>query len=229
MADFNSNPLEGRSVATPIALFDLDGTILAGDTFLPFVISYALKHHRMARLPVLALYAAGKVAGVFSAQRAKQGVLRAVFRGEECAHISEHAESFCRTWLARRLRPDVQSRLTDHLRAGHRVLLVSGSPDLYVTTFARLLDIPEVVCTRVEQIDGKCTGNLASANCKGDGKLAMVQKYLDCEQSPGASYAYGNSRSDLPLLQWVAHGHFVKRWSGRVVSMSDSRKAARGH
>lgn len=209
--------------ATPVALFDLDGTLLAGDTFLPFVIGYALKHRRVTRLPELAAYVAGRMTGVVSAQRAKQGVLAAVLQGEECGQIAEHAESFCRAWLARRLRRDVKARLADHLQAGHRVILVSGSPDLYVTTFARLLDIPEVVCTRVEQIDGKCTGNLASANCKGHEKVTRLQQLLGCEQPPDGSYAYGDSRSDLPILRWVKFGHFVNRWSGRLVLLANSR------
>ena len=204
---------------TPVALFDLAGTLLAGDTFLPFVISYAWKHRRRARPPVSTIYAAARATRVLSARRAKQGVLRAVFRGEPGERIAEHAESFCRAWCARRLRSEVQFRLRSHLRDGYRVLLVSGSPDLYVTTFARLLEIPEVVCTRVEQIDGKCTGFLASANCKGDEKVAMLKQYLGCEHPPDNSYAYGDSRSDLPVLRWVQHGHFVKRWSGRVESL----------
>ena len=221
-----STPLGYLLASTPLALFDLDWTLLAGDSFLPFVISYALKYRRLERLPALAMYATGRITGILTAQQAKQGVIRSVFSGENCKQIAEHAESFCRAWLACRIRRDVHLELTNHLQAGHRVMLVSGSPDLYVTTFARILNIPEVVCTRVAQFEGKCTGNLASENCKGDAKLAMLKQHLNYEHPPDASYAYGDSRSDLQVLRWVSHGNFVKRWSGRIVSLADSRKAA---
>jgi phosphatidylglycerophosphatase C len=124
------------------------------------------------------------------------------------------------------LRSDVQYRLQQHIQAGHRVLLVSGSPDIYVTTFARILEIPEVVCTRVEQRDGKCTGHLASANCKGDQKVSMLREYLRCEQPPENSSAYGDSRSDLPLLRWVKFGFSINRWSGCIVPLGDSKGEA---
>lgn len=218
-----STPLQRILAETPIAVFDLDGTLLAGDTFLPFVISYAWKHRAIRRLLVLPMYAVARILGVVSAQRAKHGVLRAVFRGEASEQVAGHAESFCREWLTHRLRSEIGSRLRDHLRAGHRVLLVSASPDLYVTAFARFLGIPEVVCTRVAHVAGKCTGDLTSNNCKGYEKVTMLKRYLACEQPPDESYAYGDSRSDLPVLRWVKHGFFISRWSGRVVSLADSR------
>jgi len=218
-----STSLQRMQAEIPIAVFDLDGTLLTGDTFLPFVISYAWRHACMRRLLVLPICIVGRILRVVSAQRAKHAVIRTVFRGESSEHIAEHAESFCREWLARRLRREVESRLREHLRAGHRVLLVSASPDFYVTTFARLLQIPEVVCTRVAHVAGKCSGDLASNNCKGHEKVTMLKQYLNCEQPPDESCAYGDSHSDMPVLRWVKYGFFVSGWSGRIMSLADSR------
>jgi phosphatidylglycerophosphatase C len=113
--------------------------------------------------------------------------------------------------VARRLRPEVVARLRGHLESGHRVILLSASPDLYVPAIGRSLGIDEVICTRVEKEDGVCRGQLDGANCKGDEKVAAVIRYLGQADSPAMSYAYGDSRHDLPILRWVRHGFLVKK------------------
>lgn len=214
--------LENSVPTTPIAVFDLDGTLLSRDTFLPFVIGYAWKHGFVKRLWHSAPYLVGRAVRLLSAERAKEGVLRMMFSGERREKIATYAEVFCQSWVAHKLRPQLERRLREHLQTGHRVLLVSASPDLYVATFARLLDIPEVVCTRIAFTSGLCTGRLASRNCKGPEKLRMLKEHLGFESAPRDSVAYGDSYNDLPVLLWATRGFLVRRWSGRIVLYSQS-------
>ena len=67
-----------------------------------------------------------------------------------------------------------------------------------------------VVCTRVAMTEGCCRGHLIGPNCKGDVKVVLLREVAGSEQAPSGSYAYGNSRSDLPILRWVEHGYLVK-------------------
>jgi HAD superfamily hydrolase (TIGR01490 family) len=196
--------------ADGLAVFDLDGTLIRGDSFLPFVLSYARRRGRrwpVVGLPfVLALYAAR----VLSARAAKERVIRLFLKGERAADIAAHAAWFCDAWVAPRLRPEVVARLRAHQAAGHRAVLLSASPDVYVPHIGRLLGIAEVVCTRVAVADGVCAGALDGANCKGEEKVARVRALVGADGPPAASYAYGDSRSDLPLLRWVRHGYLVR-------------------
>jgi phosphatidylglycerophosphatase C len=105
----------------------------------------------------------------------------------------------------------VFARLTEHLTAGHRVILLSASPDLYVEAVGRALGIPEVLCTRVRRAPDGWDGALDGPNCKGDEKLARLRAHLGANTWPGESFAYGDSKSDLPVLRWATHGFLVNR------------------
>ncbi|MBX6314905.1 MAG: HAD family hydrolase [Isosphaeraceae bacterium] len=207
-----TTPAERDEVTAVLAIFDLDGTLVTGDSFVPFLVTYALRHRGRRALPALmslpvelGLYASR----LRSAAVAKERLLRSFLGGESEATIAEHAAWFFEHWVRRKLRPEVVRVLRAHQEVGHRVILLSASPDLYVRPIARELGIVEVVCTRVATTGGWCRGHLIGPNCKGDAKVALLQKVTGMEQAPAGSYAYGDSRSDLPILRWVEHGYLV--------------------
>jgi phosphatidylglycerophosphatase C len=111
----------------------------------------------------------------------------------------------------------VAERLRHHQAAGHRVILLSASPDLYVPAVGRALGIAEVVSTRVAVAGGRCAGHIVGDNCKGENKLEALRRHLGGDVPPPGSFAYGDSRSDLPVLRWVASGYLVRR--GRLVEV----------
>jgi HAD superfamily hydrolase (TIGR01490 family) len=162
----------------------------------------------LVTLPVwVGLYAAR----VMPDHRAKQRVLVSFFRGEERAAVAEFADAFAERWVRPRLHGPAFDRLTEHLSSGHRVVLLSASPDLYVEAVGRALGIPEVVCTRVRCTADAWDGSLDGANCKGEEKLARLRGHLGADGWAGESFAYGDSRSDLPVLKWATHGFLVRR------------------
>ncbi len=179
-----------RCLRSPgLAVFDLDGTLVRGDTLLPFLASFAWACWRPDRLaamsPPLALYATRAI----SAYSAKQRLLEVVLRGESAAAIAGHADRFSSTWVSPRLRPGMLARLREHQGEGDRVILPSASPDIYVHAIARLLGIAEVVCTRVEFRDGRCLGRISGSNCKGLTKVERLQSHLGRMEAPEVSYA----------------------------------------
>ena len=133
----------------PLAVFDLDGTLVTRDTFLPFLLSYARKRHRLRPFLTLPVYLALYACRLLSDRAAKQRVLISFLRGQSKSEIAEDAVRFARTWVPPRLRAEVVCRLREHQKSGHRVVLLSASPDVYVPAIARELGISEVVCTRV--------------------------------------------------------------------------------
>jgi HAD superfamily hydrolase (TIGR01490 family) len=197
--------------ARPVAVFDLDGTLVTRDTLLPFLLSYARSRGRLWPLLYLPLALTAYLCGLWSARALKERLLVRFLGGEPASRVREHAEWFCRAWLPSHLHPVGLARLRRHQRQGHRVVLLSASPSVYVPEVAAFLGVEEVVCTRVRVQDGVCQGQLVGPNCKGADKLALLQKHLRTADTPGASFAYGDSRADLPVLGWVEQGFLVGR------------------
>jgi phosphatidylglycerophosphatase C len=211
-----TGPVAAGPAAQPLAVFDLDGTLVARDTFLPFVVSYARRHRLIRPLVTLPTYLALYACRILSDRAAKERVLKSFLQGRPKRLVAEHAEWFARAWAMPRLRPVVVDRLRDHQRAGHRLVLLSASPEVYVPAIARELGIGEVVCTRVAGDDDVWHGGLTGPNCKGPAKLTLLCEYLSCEQWPAESFAYGDSRHDLDVLRWADSGFLVTRRSGLV-------------
>jgi phosphatidylglycerophosphatase C len=222
----------------PLAVFDLDGTLTVRDTFLPFLVSFARRYRRVVpllSLPIpLALYAAR----LMKDSAAKERLLVSFLAGQPMERIDEHADWFCRKWLPRRLNAAVVRELQRHQKSGDRVIVLSASPSVYVPAVCRSLGVDEVVCTQVAVADGRCLGRLSGPNCKGAAKLKLLQDYLATsvpdaasvrdaspECAPEGSFAYGDSRHDLPVLGWVANGRLVRR--GRIVAVGGAEEHVR--
>ena len=147
---------------------------------------------------------------ILSDRDAKERLIGLFFRDEPLEQISAHSDWFCSEWIVRCLRPDTVKKLREHQDAGHRVVLVSASPDLFVPQVGRFLGINETICTPILFENGSCSGKFAGPNCKGTNKVTMLTSYLNTDTAPEQSYAYGDSRSDFPLLRWVRFGNLVQ-------------------
>jgi len=193
----------------PLAVFDLDGTLIRGDSFLPFLLGYGRARRRVRPFLALPLYLGLYASRALSDRTAKQRVLMSFLRGEPKAVVAEHARRFCEWWVRPRLRASVVGRLREHQMAGHRVILLSASPDVYVPAVGQFLGVDEVVCTRVKGTADTWDGRIDGPNCKGEAKVELLRRHLGADHWPGESYAYGDSRDDLSILCWVSAGFFV--------------------
>jgi HAD superfamily hydrolase (TIGR01490 family) len=107
-------------------------------------------------------------------------------------------------------------RISWHWSEGHRVFLVSGTLDCLAEVLARQLSGPvEISATQLEVRGGCWTGRMAGAHLSGEEKGRVVRNLAArFGLSLWDSYAYGNSMSDLPMLDSV----------GRRVAVNPSRR-----
>jgi HAD superfamily hydrolase (TIGR01490 family) len=96
--------------------------------------------------------------------------------------------------------------IRQHQADGHKVFIVSASPEEIVAPLARYLGVDEAISTRAEiDGDGKYTGRVefyAYGPFKADAMRAVAERDgIDL----GASYAYSDSATDLPMLEAVGH------------------------
>lgn len=88
--------------------------------------------------------------------------------------------------------------------SGHRVVLISGSPDFLLHRMARLVGADDVIGNRLQIRDGLATGKLLPPIVAGPEKARIMREHarthgFDLEQCA----AYSDSMSDVPMLSVV--------------------------
>ncbi len=92
-----------------------------------------------------------------------------------------------------------------HQAAGHVVVIVSASAETLVRPIGRELGVEHIVATRLEEKDGKFTGQVLDY-CKGPRKAEAMAEIAAREGIDlAASYAYSDSATDAPMLEVVGH------------------------
>jgi phosphatidylglycerophosphatase C len=202
---------ESDPPARPLAAFDLDGTLTRRDTLMPFLLR-AIGRNRTYRALLASSLPLARAAALGGPHRdrAKAVVLQRVFGGLPLAALAEAAESFADHVVAHALRPDVHARVDWHREQGHELVLVSASPELYVTPIGRRLGFDAVLATRLEvDADGRLTGRIEGVNCRGPEKVVRLREWRG--ESVTGAYAYGDSAGDREMLALAATGVKVSR------------------
>jgi phosphatidylglycerophosphatase C len=201
-----------------VAAFDFDGTLTRGDTLLPFL-------RRSLGLPRLlwALFLSGPWLAAYalrlmSNHRAKARLLQVSLAGWTTAKAERHAWNFVRDFIPGFWHAWGLQQLRQHQVQGHRCVIVSASPGLYLHAVAASLGVDTVLCTEMDVQEGRYTGRMATPNCHGEQKVARLQAWLT--QYYGAApadrpvlHAYGDTKGDLPMLRLADQAWYrEKRW-----------------
>jgi phosphatidylglycerophosphatase C len=182
-----------------VAAFDVDGTLTTRDCVVPF-----LRRAAGRRLPLALVRRPVSLAAALA--RRDRDALKDLaclsLAGLEAAALDRLGATFARDFVTPRLRPDTTARLRRHRELGHAVILASASLEQYLVPLGRALEVDGVVCTLLERDDdGRLTGRLVGANCRGPEKARRVQAWLAEAGLDGALlWAYGDSPSDAELL-----------------------------
>jgi len=197
-------------VSTPLAVFDLDGTITRRDTMWPYLSGFLRRHP--GRL--LRLLPATPTVLAFLLGRADRGALKGalfhhVLGGLSRVEILRWSEMFV-PWLVKHgLFAEALAAITEQRNKGARLVLLSASVDLYVPLIGKTLGFDETLSSRVLwEADGRLNGRLDGPNYRGAEKVRQLQQLLQRWQ-PSGSAAYGNSDADLLHMALVDEGIYV--------------------
>ena len=92
--------------------------------------------------------------------------------------------------------------LHEHYEKEHKLLLASATNELIVKPIAKRLEIKNVIATKVEFKNNKCTGEFIPPSALGEGKLQLVKSWMKYKQRNSFSRVtfYSDSINDLPLF-----------------------------
>lgn len=189
---------------TEVAAFDLDGTLVRGDTFLLFLIlSCGLGRG------LWALLSAARYIG--RPNEAKAAVIRIALRGRSKDEMTSRATTFAKS-LARSpmIRSAVVARAHSYQAQGLDIAVVTSSLELYAVRIAEQLGFDDCIGTRLEVDEkGYLTGAILGENCRDEAK---VERLRDAYQDLHIVAAYGDSDRDNAMLASASNGYRVSKW-----------------
>ncbi len=129
-----------------------------------------------------------------------------VIKGWSVAEMSQVGEEVYDEVLALRIFPGTKAIIDGHLEQGHQVWLVTASPVEIGRVIAARLGATGALGTVAEQVGGHYTGRLVGALLHREAKAVAVRKLaVDNNLDLDASFAYGDSVNDSPMLESVGH------------------------
>ena len=192
-----------------LALFDLDGTLLAGDTdvlWCAFLLDAGIldrKTFGAANRDVAERYARGAVSADEFA-----GFYAATLAGRSAEGWAPLRDRFVHAAIEPRLGSAARALVAQHSAAGDRLVLTTATNRFLTTPIAASLGIGELIATELEvAASGDFSGRTAGVVNMRAGKVARIATWLDENALPRTSLAdatfYSDSINDLPLLEAV--------------------------
>ena len=193
---------------TRLALFDLDHTLLSGDSdvlWCEFLIAEGLldraefepRNRRMAERYALGVATPAEFCGFYAQTLA----------GARPDAWRPLRERFLRDVVAPRIPAAARALVDGHRDAGDRVVLSTATNRYLVELTALDLGIDDLIATEVEVVDGAFTGRNTGVLNMREGKVERLRQWLDVQGLPSTLLAeatfYSDSKNDLPLLQAV--------------------------
>lgn len=188
-----------------LALFDLDNTLLGGDSdylwgeFLISVGAVDRHEHQRENARYFAQYQAGELD-----VRAFLDFQLKPLADNDTASLLAWRDRFVRELIAPLVLVKGRELVKDHQRRGHCLAIVTSTNAFITRPIADLLVIEHLLATQPE-FDGECyTGRYVGEPCSGAGKVHWVNEWAGgLGLSLDDSWFYSDSHQDLPLLSVV--------------------------
>ena len=189
-----------------LALFDLDNTLLAGDSdfeWAQFLIEQGVLDREVYEARNQAFYDQYK-AGTLDIHEFLDFQLKPLGR-----HPRTVLDAWHREFMARKIRPIIRQSARDLVaRHASDVRVIITATNSFVTRpIAREFGIEHLIATEPEEIGGEFTGRVIDIPCFREGKVQRLEGWLAGQglmlSGFERSWFYSDSLNDLPLLERV--------------------------
>lgn len=186
-----------------IAIYDFDGTLTAGCSFLKFLEFRAEKTgfgKILANLPRV----------LFSKNSSlKERVFELFFKGMEEENFREFCEEFCEKKIPGLIRKEILEMFLCDLETQDSIVIASASPEDYLSVFIKKYsEKVMVIGTRTEKKKGSITGKFIGEDCSKVEKIKRIVELLDLSEAYIKVYTDGYN--DKPLIFLGNEVHLVK-------------------
>lgn len=189
----------------PLALFDLDNTLLDGDSdylWGCFLAEHGIidgESYQGENERFYELYLAGSL-DIYEFLRFQLRPLATHSR----AQLEQWRERFLADKIDPILLPKARELLDRHRRQGDELLIITATNRFITGPIAERYAVPHLLATEPEIRDGEYTGGVSGIPCFRDGKVARLEAWL-AEQGTDlkGSWFYSDSHNDQPLLERV--------------------------
>lgn len=191
-----------------LAIFDLDNTLLAGDSdhsWGEFLVQKQLvdgEEYRLANDQFYQDYQAGTL-DMSAYLRFSLAVLTR-YSLDELALL--HAE-FMRNYIEPMIQTKALALLDKHRAQGDYLLIITATNSFVTRPIATRLGVDDILATEPEIVAERYTGKSIGTFCFQDGKVTRLHEWLKNhpEHLLDGAYFYSDSINDLPLLQLVSN------------------------
>jgi HAD superfamily hydrolase (TIGR01490 family) len=191
-----------------LALFDLDNTLLAGDSdyeWAQYLIDEGVLQREAYEARNREFFEQYK-AGVLDIGEFLDFQLKPLAQ-----YPRETLDAWHRGFMQTRIVPII-SEAARALIARHREdlrVLITATNSFVTAPIARELGIEHLVATEPDECDGRFTGGVRGEPCFREGKLVRLESWLAARGTTlddfSESWFYSDSANDLPLLERVTH------------------------
>ena len=191
-----------------LALFDLDNTLLSGDSdfeWAQFLIERGVLDRELFEAKNHAFY-----------EQYKQGTLDIhEFLDFQLKPLSRHARAVLDAWHGEFMRHKVlpmmgaaaRELVARHRAAGDVCVVITATNSFVTAPIAREFGVEHLIATEPEQLGGEFTGRVAGVPSFREGKVTRLEAWMAARgwnwDSFTDSWFYSDSLNDLPLLAKV--------------------------
>jgi HAD superfamily hydrolase (TIGR01490 family) len=193
-----------------LALFDLDNTLLSGDSdfeWAQFLIEQGALDRELFEAKNLAFY-----------EQYKAGTLDIhEFLDFQLKPLSRHTRNVLDGWRDNFMQSKVRGMVTvaaqdlvaKHRATGDVCVIITATNSFITSPIAQEFGVENLIATEPEERDGEFTGCVVGVPCFREGKVARLESWLAQQgwgwESFSDSYFYSDSLNDLPLLKKVRY------------------------
>lgn len=190
-----------------LAIFDLDNTLLAGDSdylWGQFLAEHGIvdaDHYERENLRYYREYQAGTL-----------DIMR--FLAFQLQPLAAHDMTTLHGWREQYLKekidpiilPKARALIEHHRRQQHTLLIITATNSFITAPIAQRLGVDTLLATEPELTQGRYTGRVAGIPCFREGKVTRLEAWLSEHKFDiRVSWFYSDSHNDIPLLEQVAY------------------------
>lgn len=195
------------SAVLSLAIFDLDNTLLAGDSdylWGQFLVEQGIVDRDFYESENARFYRQYRE-GSLDIFEFLAFALRPL-ADNELNRLQDWREQFVETKIRPILLDGARRLIEQHRRAGDTLLVITATNRFVTEPIVRLYGIDHLIATTPEFAEGRYTGRVDGEPCFQGGKVKRLQRWLEeTRHSLEGSWFYSDSHNDLPLLERVDH------------------------